>query len=107
MSMESQPKSWHTNCNSFGGIRFMAAKLKMMRFLQEARALADMTNRRPVPRSPMLYLIQLRTHVHGITMPKRRLPVTGDASAESNVPQPVAIHFKEPAEATCADTITV
>ena len=83
----------------------MAAKLKMMKFLQEARALADITNRRPLPRSPMLYLIQLRAQAHEITIPKRRLVVSGDTSEEAQTPQPVAIHFAEPAEATCADTM--
>ena len=96
--------SWHTTCDRFGRIRFMAAKLKMMKFLQEARALADITNRRPLPRSPMLYLIQLRSQVHEINLPKRRLPVIGDPNPDSAVPQPVPISFAKPTEASCADT---
>jgi hypothetical protein len=98
---------WHTNCDSFGRIRFMAAKLKMMKFLQEARALADITNRRPLPRSPMLYLIQLRSQGHEITVPKRRLVVSGDNSEAAQTPQPVTINFAKPAEATCADVMGV
>lgn len=82
----------------------MAAKLKMMKFLQEARALAEVTNRRPLPRSPMLYLIQLRSQPHPLTLPKRRLVITPNPNAEHELPQPVKIHFIEPAEATCADT---
>ena len=83
----------------------MAAKLKMMRFLQEARSLADMAVQRSVPRSPMLYLIQLRSHVHEITIPKRRIAIASESDAHSETPQPVPINFAEPAEATCADTM--
>jgi hypothetical protein len=85
----------------------MATKLKLMKFLQEARALAEVTDRRPAQRSSVLYLIQLRSHVHEITMPRRRLLVSIDMSSDSETPQPVKINFPDLAEATAADTMTV
>src|SRR5690242_237890 len=38
----------------------MAAKVRIMKLLQEMRGLADITHRRPAPRQPGLFLIQLR-----------------------------------------------
>ena len=84
----------------------MAAKLKLMKYLQEARALADITNRRPMPRSPMLYLIQLRSQTHELSPPKRQLVISVDLNGDSETPQPVKINSPEPPEATCADTFT-
>ena len=79
----------------------MAAKLKLMKFLLEARALADMAAQRPVPRSPMLHLIQLRPYVHEIIIPKRRIAITSEVDADSQTPQPVKINFPQPAGAAC------
>ena len=84
----------------------MAAKLKLMKYLQEARVLADITNRRPMPRSPMLYLIQLRSQTHELSPPKRQLVISVDLNGDSETPQPVKINFPEPQETTCADTLT-
>ena len=107
--MNSTPDKmqWHTTCDNFGRNRFMAAKSKLLKFLQEAHGLAEITNRRPAPRSPMLYLMQLRAHTLEITMPKRRLSVDFDINADAQIRQVVKIKFPKPAEASCADTLTV
>jgi hypothetical protein len=82
----------------------MAAKLKLMKFMDEARALAEVTNRRPAPRPPMLYLLQLRSQMHQLTPPKRRLIISVDLNGGAETSLPVKINFPPPAEATCADT---
>jgi len=54
----------------------MAAKIKIMKMLQEIRGLAEITARRPAPRQPGLFLIQLRSHVHYTTQPKPKQTIT-------------------------------
>jgi hypothetical protein len=77
----------------------MAAKHKLMKFLQEARAQTEFTNRRPAPRSPLLYLIQMRSQANELVIPKRRLVVPIDLSGNSETEKPVKITFSNPVEA--------
>ena len=70
----------------------MATKVRIMKMLQEIRGLADVTNRRPPPRSPALFLIQLRSHLQNTTQPRRKLIVcTEDPLEQHDVPSPVKI----------------
>ena len=55
----------------------MAKKVILMKFLQEIRGYAHVTNRRPAPRPPTIVLMQLR---------ERRAQ-----AVQANRPQPVAI----------------
>jgi hypothetical protein len=68
----------------------MAAKVKLMKLLQEIRGLAEITNRRPSPRSPGLFLIQLRSHLLHTTQPLRKR-ISVDAQEQPDVPAPVKI----------------
>jgi len=70
----------------------MATKMKQLKLLQEIRGIAQITNRRPAPRPPLLYLMQLRTQESQTTTPRRRLPIESAALA---APSPIKInHIK-------------
>ena len=81
----------------------MAMKVKLMKFLQEVRGLAEVTNRRRLPKPPMLYLMELRSHVAGVT-PRHKVVIAVDMKGNSEMPDPVHIkHIKpEEREAACS-----
>ena len=66
----------------------MAAKIRMLKLLQEIRGFAEIANRRPPPRSPGLVLMQMRSHVIQATLPKRRLSVQMDVQDRLDISQP-------------------
>jgi len=68
----------------------MAAKIKLMKLLQEIRGLAEITARRPQPRAPGLFLIQLRSHLMHTTTPLRK-QITVDSLENVDIPSPVKI----------------
>lgn len=70
----------------------MATKIRLMKLLQEVRGYAQITNRRPAPRQPTLYLMQLRERSGQVQSPKRRLSVTTDIKDAANTPLPIKIH---------------
>jgi len=76
--------------------KVMANKAKLMKFLQEVRGYAQITNRRPAPRPSVLYLMQLRGRNVQTTAPKRRLVVvTTETHEHANTPLPIKItHLK-------------
>jgi len=57
----------------------MATKMKLIKMLQEFKGFAQITNRRPAPRPPLLYLMQLRTQAAHVTTPRKRLSVKIEA----------------------------
>jgi len=69
----------------------MATKIKMMKLLQEIRGFAQITNRRPQPKPPGLFLMQLRSHVLQSTFPRRRLVIPIDLQEPLDIPHPVKI----------------
>jgi hypothetical protein len=74
----------------------MAAKIRMLKLLQEIRGFADMANRRPPPRSPGLVLMQIRSHVIQATLPRRKLSVQMDVQDGPDISHPVKInHVKQ------------
>lgn len=73
----------------------MANKARLMKFLQEVRGYAQVTNRRPAPRPSVLYLMQLRARNEQTSPPKRRLIVVSEAHENANTPLPIKItHLK-------------
>jgi len=73
----------------------MANKAKLMKFLQEVRGYAQVTNRRPAPRPSVLYLMQLRARNEQINAPKRRLIVVSEKHGNTDTPMPIKItHVK-------------
>ena len=69
----------------------MAAKIRIMKMLQEMRGLAEVTNRRPPPRQPGLFLVQLRSHVYQTSQPKRKQTIAVDGLEGIDIPHPVKI----------------
>jgi hypothetical protein len=80
----------------------MAAKIKMLKLLQEIRGFADLTNRRPQPRAPGLVLTQMRSHVIQATLPRRRLSVSTDKRDCPDISRPVKINHLKPGSDTTA-----
>jgi hypothetical protein len=68
----------------------------MMKLLQEIRGFAEITNRRPQPRSPGLFMMQLRSHLTHTTLPRRKRSVIIDMQDLTEIPHPVKItHLRE------------
>jgi len=83
---------WHVNCGEGNRISlFMAAKVKIMKLLQEIRGLAQITSRRPQPKPPWLFLVQLRSHLNYTTTSRRRLVIPIDLQDPPDIPHPVKI----------------
>lgn len=68
-----------------------------MKMLQEIRGLADVTERRPAPRQPGLFLIQLRSHVSENRQARTRQVINVDVQDRFDVPRPVKIKHIVPA----------
>ena len=75
----------------------MATKVKMMKFLQEVRGLAEMNRLEPLPKPSALFLMQLRAHVRETSQSRRRLVITIDLKDNPDIPDPVKITFINPA----------
>ena len=69
----------------------MAAKIKIMKMLQEIRGLAEVTNRRPAPKQPGLFLIQLRSHVQNATQTRRKQTIAVNGLDGVEIAHPVII----------------
>lgn len=76
----------------------MATKFKLMKQMQEVHGYAQITNRRPVPRPPVLYIMQLRAQSAQISVPKRRLAVQTDAKDYAPTPAAIKINHVQPGE---------
>lgn len=67
-----------------------------MKLLQEMRGYANVTNRRPTPAAPTLYLMQLRQrNAHAVVRsPKlpQRLAITAQWQNAGETPAPIKIH---------------
>jgi hypothetical protein len=76
----------------------MAKKVMLLKLLQEMRGYQHVTNRRPVPATPLLYLMQLRqrnAHVHARTAapaPLQRLAIATDWQNPGEAPATIKIH---------------
>lgn len=70
----------------------MAAKVKMLTLLQGIRGFAQITNRRPPPRSPGLFLAQIRSQGSPEAWRKRKLNITIDQPGHPDIPHQVRIH---------------
>jgi hypothetical protein len=70
----------------------MATKIKMLKLLQEADAMAEIDRRPP---KPALYMMQIRPRNYQPSLPKRRLPVQTEPEDYLR-PFPVKIVFLKP-----------
>jgi hypothetical protein len=71
--------------------RLMAAKVIMMKLLQEIRGFAETSNRRPQSRCPGLFIMQLRSHLTHTTLPRCKRSILVDAKGLADGPHPVKI----------------
>lgn len=69
----------------------MAAKMKMMKLIQEIRGLAELTNRRPQPRPTGLFLVQMRSHISQTSVQNRKRNITIEGPSTTSIPQSVKI----------------
>ena len=77
----------------------MAAKVKMLTLLQGIRGFAQIANRRPPPRSPGLFLAQMRSHIPRGSLQKRKLSIRIDNQTHLDAPHQVKInHVKQSPE---------
>jgi len=76
----------------------MAAKVRMMKLLQEIRGLAEITNRRPHSKSPGLFLLQLRSHLTKSRFARRKVIIPIDVQNPPDIPNPVKITHIRPTE---------
>lgn len=90
------------NCNTPRRKARMANKAKLMRFLQEVRGHAQITNRRPAPRPSVLYLMQLRARNEQVNVPKRRLIVVSETSEHPETPMPIKINHVKVTDSSSA-----
>jgi hypothetical protein len=67
----------------------MATTMKLFKMLQESKGLAQITNRKPAPRPPLLYLMQLRSQSNQAATPRRRLTIETEAL---HAPLPIKIN---------------
>jgi hypothetical protein len=70
----------------------MATKIKVLKLLQAVKGYAQISNRRPAPRPPLLYLMQLRAHPAPPDLPRHRLTIETDAKALAHGPLPIKIN---------------
>ena len=75
----------------------MATKMKLLKMLQEVKGMAQVTNRRPAPRPPLIYLMQLRSQNAVAQQPRRRLAIE-KATDASHVPLPIKINHIHPGD---------
>jgi len=79
----------------------MAAKVLMMKLVQEIRGFAEISNRRPQAKYPGLFIMQLRSHLTHTTLPRCKRSILVDAKDLPDGPHPVKItHLRENAAPT-------
>jgi hypothetical protein len=69
----------------------MATRVNMMKLLQQARGMAEMTGRRPQPRSPGPLLLQVRAPKWKSSAAKPRRIIRINIQDPPDIPHPVAI----------------
>jgi hypothetical protein len=74
----------------------MAARMKLMKLMQEFRGFADITNRHPQPKQPGLFLMQLRFHLLQTTSARRKRSITIEMLEQPDIPYPVHIQHLQP-----------
>jgi len=84
----------------------MAAKMKLMKLLQEIRGFAEVSNRRPHPRPLGLFLVEMRSHMtpHATPNPKRSIAI--QAPAVADIPRPVKITHLRPIPSRAETAVT-
>jgi hypothetical protein len=83
---------WHVNCEHSEENKIMAARVKMLTLLQEIRGFAQVSNRRPPPRSSGLFLAQLRLRGNRASLRRGRLNISIEPPTQPDIPLQIKIH---------------
>ena len=70
----------------------MAAKVNILTLLQEINGFAQIANRCPTPRTPGLFLAQLRSPASHASPRKRKLNIVVEEPNQTTIPLLVKIH---------------
>jgi hypothetical protein len=74
----------------------MATRINILKLMQEIHGFARITHRRPQPRPPGLFLMEIRSHGSSTGLPKRKLNIEVHTPDAAELPRPVKInHIKE------------
>jgi hypothetical protein len=69
----------------------------MLKLLQEIRGFSEIANRRPPPRSPTLVLAQIKAYATQGRLRRRKLSISINPQAQSEIPDQVRIVHVKPA----------
>ena len=78
----------------------MAAKVRLMKLLQELRGFAQLSQRRAQPKPPGLFLVQLRSQINQPVSRRRRLTIPIQMHEGPDIPNFVKITHIPPASTT-------
>ena len=70
----------------------MAMRINILKLMQEIHGFARITHRRPQPRPPGLFLLQIRAHGAPSTLPKRKVNIPVQMEEPVDIPHPIKIH---------------
>lgn len=71
----------------------MATKMKIMKWLQEVRGLAEISSRRPQNRLPGLVLMQMRSHALPTAASRSKRTLAVEVQEPLDIPYPVKITY--------------
>jgi len=74
------------NCDSSDQQGIMANKASLMKMIQVIRGYAEITNRRPAPRPPVLYLMALREQQPAYPSKPQRLTTVWENVSDAPLP---------------------
>lgn len=77
----------------------MATRMNMMKLLQEIRGMAEVTNRRPLSRTPAALALQTRLPAVRIGKTKTKRIIHVSMLEPMDIPHPVKIRQAQPSEA--------
>jgi hypothetical protein len=69
----------------------MATRANILKLMQEIHGFARVTHRRPQPRPPALFLMEIRSQTHYSELPKRKLNIVFQMEELADFPHPVKI----------------
>ena len=74
----------------------MATRVNILKLMQEIHGFARVTHRRPQPRPPALFLMEIRSHGFSSDLPRRKLDIAFLTQELADLPHPVKInHLKD------------
>jgi len=71
-----------------------------MKLLQEIRGFAEMSHRRPHPKPPVLFLVQLRSQLNQASLRRRKLKIPIQMHELPDIPKCVKINHVKPLPAS-------